>query len=111
MPYDEVLQSMRRCRISLPILNPGAIIEAVFMGVPSVIWEHGGFFNLLGKMLSLTVEHNAPPERVTEVVEILMHDKKRYHEVVYTMQDYFVSHTFSGAIKYFDFMCESIGLS
>jgi hypothetical protein len=111
MPYNEVLESMRRCRISLPILNPGAIIEASFMGVPSVFWEHGGFFNSLGQALGIGIEHDAPPERFTEVAELLMNDKKRYHEIVYTMQDYFVSHTFSGAIKYFNLMCDSIGLS
>jgi hypothetical protein len=110
MPYNEVLESMRRCKISLPILNPGAIIEAAFMGVPSVFWARGGFFNPLAEMLGMSIEHEAPPERVTEVVELLMNDKKKYYEVVYTSQDYFSSHTYSGAIKYFNFMCENIGL-
>lgn len=110
MPYDKVLEAVSRCRISLPILNPGAIIEATFMGVPSIFWEHGGFYNPLAQMLSISIEHEAPPERFTEVAELLMYNKKKYFEVVYTMQDYFVSHTFSGAMKYFNFMCESIGI-
>lgn len=110
MPYDEVLKAMRRSRISLPILNPGAIIEATFMGVPSVFWEHGGFFNSLGRALGVNIEHDAPPERFTEVAELLMTNKKKYYEVVYTMQDFFVAHTFEGSLKYFNFMCENIGL-
>ena len=110
MPYDKVLEAMSRCRISLPIFNPGAIIEASFMGLPSVFWERGGFFNPLGRMLGLSIEEGSDPERFTEVAEILMNDKKRYHEAVYTMQDYFSAHTFAGALKYFNLMCQTIGL-
>jgi hypothetical protein len=111
MPYNQVLEAMRRCRISLPILNPGAIIEAAFMGVPSVFWAHGGFYNPLADMLNVTIEHDAPPERFTEVVELLMNNKKKYYEVVYTIQDYFSNHTFTGAMKYFNLMAETIGLA
>ncbi len=110
MPYNEVLEAMSRCRISLPVLNPGAIIEAVFMGVPSIFWEHGGFFNPLGDMLNITIGHNAPPERFTEVAELMMTNEKKYREIVYTMQDYFIGHTYKGAMKYFNLMCETIGL-
>lgn len=80
------------------------------MGLPSIFWEHGGFFNPLGDALGISIEHDAPPERFTEVANMLMSDKKRYHEAVYIIQDYFVAHTFDGAIKYFNLMCESIGL-
>jgi hypothetical protein len=111
VPYDHILESMKRSRISLPILNPGCIIEAAFMGLPSVFWEHGGFFNALGKSLNLSIPHGAPPECFTDVAETLMNNKKKYFESVYTIQDYFVAHTFKGALKYFNFMCESIGLS
>ncbi len=110
IPYDQVLEAMGRSRISLPILNPGAIIEASFMGVPSVFWEHGGFYNPLARALNIHIEHDAPPERFTEVAELLMNDKKKHAEVVYTTQDYFSAHTFTGAMKYFNLMAETIGL-
>ncbi len=110
MPYDQVLEAMGRSRISLPILNPGAIIEAAFQGVPSIFWEHGGFFNPLAQMLNMGIEHDAPPERFLEVADLLMNNKKKYHEVTYATQEYFSAHTFAGAMKYFNLMCETIGL-
>lgn len=111
MPYDEVLAALDRCRISLPILNPGCIIEAAFRGVPSVFWEHGGFFNPLAQSLNMLIEHDAPPERFTEVVETLMTNKKKHAEVTYASQEYFSAHTFEGSLRYFDLFCETVGLT
>jgi hypothetical protein len=106
--YDKVLESLSKSKLSLPILNPGCIIEAAFQGVPSVFWGHGGFFNNLSDSMNLTIQHDAPPERFTEVVDLMMNNKKKYTETVLATQDYFVSHTYTGALKYFNFMIENI---
>jgi hypothetical protein len=110
-PYNQVVSSLEKSRISLPILNPGCVIEAACYGVPSVMWDHGGFFNTLSQQLNLNIPHDASPERFTEVAELLMNDRKVYMETVYAMQDYFSAHTFSGAIKYFNLMTSTIGLT
>lgn len=107
-PYDKIIESMSRSRISLPVLNPGCIIEAAFQGVPSIFWAHGGFYNPLAEMLNISIEHNAPPERFTEVAELLMNNKKKYFEVVYASQEYFSAHTYANSLKYFNLMIESI---
>ena len=111
IPYYRVLSSLAISKISLPILNPGCIIEAASMGVPSIFWEHGGFFNPLAVSLNMLIEHDAPPERFTEVTEMLMNSKKKYYETTYALQDYFVSHTYAGAMKYFNLFCEEVGLT
>ena len=107
-PYNEILDSMRRSKLSLPILNPGAIIEATFQGIPSIFWEHGGFYNPLPQSLDILIEHNAQPERFIEVMEIMLHNKKRYHEVLYTSQDYFSCYTYENSLKYFNLMVKEI---
>ena len=107
-PYDQVIQAIQRSRISLPILNPGCIIEAACQGVPSVMWEHGGFFNPLAQQLNLNIEHDAPPERFAEVANLLMTNEKVYRESVMAMQDYFIAHTYQGSLRYFNLMMEMI---
>jgi hypothetical protein len=107
-PYNEVLDSMRRSKISLPILNPGAIIEATFQGIPSIFWEQGGFYNPLAESLDILIKNNAEPERFIEVMEQMLNNKKKYHEVLYASQDYFSCHTYKSAIKYFNLMVESV---
>lgn len=109
-PYNKVIDSLKVSRLSLPILNPGCIIEAACHGVPSVMWDHGGFFNPLSQQLGINISHDASPERFTEVSEQLMNDKKTYHETVFHMQDCFSSHTFSGAIRHFHLMASTVGL-
>lgn len=108
MTYDKVLESMRRCKINVPFLNPGCIIEAAFQGLPSIFWAHGGFYNPLAEMMNISVEHDAPPERFLEVFDLLMTNKKKYHEVVMLTQEYFSAHTYANAMKYFDLMVDSI---
>ena len=106
--YNKVIESIRRSKLSIPILNPGCIIEAAMNGVPSIFWEHGGFFNPLGQSLSITIPHDGTPERFTEVAEMLMSNKKKYCEVVRTCQDYFSGHTYEGAMRYWEMMIEEI---
>lgn len=108
IPYDQVLDYMRQSKLSLPILNPGCMIEATFIGLPSIFWEHGGFFNPLGDSLGITIGSYAEPERFTEVANMLMTDRKKYMEVVRTMQHYFSYHTYEGSLGYFNLMVASI---
>ena len=108
LPYNEVLESMKRCKINLPILNPGAIIEATFQGIPSIFWEHGGFYNPLAENLGVLIQHHAEPERFIEVINMTMKDKKTYHEILLTSQDYFSCHLYHNAIKYFNLMVNQI---
>ena len=107
-PYNEVLESMKNSRISVPILNPGCIIEAAFQGVPSIFWGHSGFYNPLASSLDILIEHDAPPGRFTEVAESIMYNKKRHAEVVIATQDYFSCHLYDRAMKYFNLMVEEI---
>lgn len=109
-PYNKVIDSLKVSRISMPILNPGCIIEAACHGVPSIMWEHGGFYNPLAQQLGLQIEHDAPPERFTQVADLLIVNKKVHAEAVYGMQDYFCAHTYTGSLKYFNLMAETIGL-
>jgi hypothetical protein len=95
-------------KISLPILNPGAIIEATFQGIPSIFWEHGGFYNPLAQSLDILIEHNAEPKRFEDMMELMLKDEKKYHEVLYTSQDYFSCYRYDRAIKYFDLMIKEI---
>jgi len=106
--YNKVIGSIMRCRMSLPILNPGAIIETTLQGVPPVFWEHGGFFNDIGRELDINIPHDAPSERFTYVAERLMNDRKTHAEVVLTLQAYFSCHVYENAIKYFDHMVKEI---
>jgi hypothetical protein len=107
-PYNKVMEAMSRCKLSCPIMNPGCIIEATFQGLASIFWEHGGFFNPLGQSLDIMVQHDAPPERFTELAERMMNDKKKYREVVQISQDYFSPHLYKNALKYFNTMIEEI---
>ena len=109
-PYNSVIDSLSRSKISMPILNPGCVIEAACMGVPSIMWEHGGFFNSLSKDLNILLEHDAEPERLLFLVDYLMTSRKNYMEIVRTLQDYFSGHTFKGSLYYFNLMAQEIEL-
>jgi hypothetical protein len=108
LPYDQVMDAVRRCKISLPILNPGMIIETALEGVPSIFWEHGGFYNELARQLDILIESDAPPERLLAIIELLLTNKKKYKEVVIASKDYFSPYTFEGSLKYFNLMLENI---
>lgn len=109
VPFNYVMNALNtQCKLSVPILNPGAIIEAAFCGVPSIFWSHGGFYNPLSEMLDLAIGHNAEPKQFTEIAELLMNDRKRYIEATLIIQQYFTPHLQNQAIKYFDLMVETI---
>lgn len=108
IPYNSILVSLSKCKLSLPILNPGCIIESTFQGVPSIFWEHGGFFNDLGSMLDILIPHNASPEQFLEMFNLLMNNKKKYQEVVKGSQDFFLPYTYRGSLGYFNLMLEHI---
>ena len=107
-PYNHVMDSISRCKLSLPILNPGCIIEAAFMGTPSIFWEEGGFYNPLAKMLNVLIEEDALVETFINVFKSIMNNKKKYFEVTYVTQDYFSYHLYENALKYFNLMIETI---
>jgi len=107
-PYNDFMDALGRCKLSVPVLNPGCIIEACFKGVPSVFWGEGGFFNPLAENLDVLIPDGAPPERAEEVISLLLHNKKKYHEVLAATQDYFTCHTYSNAMRYFNMALEHI---
>lgn len=107
-PYNEVIDSMSRCKLSLPILNPGCIIEAAFMGTPSIFWEEGGFYNPLARNLGVLIEKGSPPERFLEIANEMMFNRKRHWEVTKLTQEYFSCHLYDNAIQYFNQMIEMI---
>lgn len=107
-PYNEVMATMGNCKLSLPVLNPGCIIEAAFMGTPSIFWEEGGFYNPLARNMGIQIEYGAPVERFVSIVNRMVSDKKLHFEVTRMTQDYFSSHLYGNAIKYFNSMVEAI---
>ena len=107
-PYNEVFQSMGNSKLSLPVLNPGCVIEAAFAGCPSIFWEEGGFYNPLARNMGVLIENNAEPEVFTEIATEMMTNKKRHWEVTRVTQDYFSCHKYDVAMKYFDMMIETI---
>lgn len=107
-PYNEVMDSMGNSKLSLPILNPGCIIEAAFMGTPSIFWEHGGFYNPLAKSMNVLIPHGGNPEVFIEISNEMMRNKKRHWEVTRMTQDYFSYHLYKNAIEYFNAMIEEI---
>ena len=107
-PYNEVFQSMKECKLSLPILNPGCIIEAAFAGTPSIFWECGGFYNPLAKNMGVLIPENAEPEQFIDITNEMMNNRKRHWEVTRVTQDYFSHHLYDIAIQYFNMMIETI---
>lgn len=107
-PFDQVMKHMGDSKLSLPILNPGCIIEAAFAGTPSIFWENGGFYNPLAQNMGVSIPHDAEPEVFTDIAERMMSDKKLHWEVTRITQDYFSYHLYSVAIEYFNMMIETI---
>ena len=107
LPYAYVKEIISKCKISVPLNGPSCIIDVIAQGVPYVAWEDGSFFTHIAKDLGISIaKEDETPERIGEVIDILMTDEKVYTEYVYALQDMLKDHTEENAMGHFNHAVE-----
>jgi len=108
MSYDKLREVLKVCRLVVSINIPGSVFDAAFMGVPTLEWERGGFFNSIGKKHGVLIEDGAPPERVLEVIKSLLENEILYGNYVADIQKEIECNTNASSLEYFNSMIKEI---
>lgn len=109
IPYNQVVDIISKCKVSLPLNSPSCIIDVIAQGVPYLAWERGSFFTDIAKSLGVSISPDEETEeRIGEVIDTLMTDKKIYTEYVLALQDLMSDHTEEKAIKCFNRAVETL---
>jgi len=112
VPYDEIKRLVRECKLCIPVMGPSNLMDAAFAGVPSVMWERGGFFVEVARRngLLIEMEDSESPERIGYVIKTLLTDQEVYNNYLADIQSLLSCHLYGEAIKYFNKMVEKLGL-
>ena len=108
LTYDKLREVLKDCRLVVSINIPGSVFDAAFMGVPTLEWERGGFFNSIGKKHGVLIEDGATPERVLEVIKSLLENETLYSSYVADIQKEIMCNTNTSSLGYFNRMIKEI---
>lgn len=111
IPYNQVRDIISSCKVSFPFNSPACAIDSTALGVPSLTWERGSFFSDVADNLGLRIgKEEETPERIKEVIKILMTDRKKYTQFVLDMQKKMEDHTEEKAMEHFNLGMERLGV-
>lgn len=86
VPYYEIRNLLGKCKLVVAVNVPGSVHDAAMLGVPTLEWERGGFYNYIARKHNVLIENGASAERINEVVNKYMYDEKFYADYVKDIQ-------------------------
>lgn len=107
LPYNRVRDIIYMCDINVPIFAPSSILDATFEGVPTVIFECGGFFASIAEMHDLLVKRTSTPAEMRTIMNTLLYDFEKRTKYVADLQELLVDHTHYRFIKHFNHICKA----
>jgi hypothetical protein len=108
LPYHKLKEVLEQCKLVVAINIPGSVLDAAFLGVPTLEWEEGGFYNHVGRKHGVLIEQGASTERIKEVISLFLEDEELYNNYVKDMQNELKNNLNSVSIKYFNEMVSTI---
>lgn len=108
VPYCELRKLLSECKLVVAINIPGSVHDAAVLGVPTLEWEDGGFFNSVGRKYDVLLERGAGPERISEVVGRYLYDREFYTNYVRDIQHELRFNTDGASLQHFNTIVESI---
>ena len=89
-PWNLILDLLeRRIRLNFPLLNPSNLIDSAMKGVPTILWENGGFewVREIADVSDWKLNYGDPPERIAEVLEMILRYRDIYERLLFMQQD------------------------
>lgn len=100
-PYYKIREIISNCKFIMAVNLPGSVLDAAFLGVPTLEWSRGGFFNHIGNKYNVTIEEGATVERIQGVVGRYLYDEGFYTSYVKDIQNELKFNTNSSSLSYF----------
>ena len=109
LPYCEVVELVKKCKLVVPINLPSCIIDALVCGVAPLTWANGSWDSYSGVAETYGVKIKAAPERkdIQKVFDRLLNDRETYINYVRGLQDLFKHHTDEESLNKFNLIIES----
>jgi len=108
IPYYRVRELLSACRLVMAVNIPGSVLDATSLGVPTLEWEVGGFFNHIGRKHNVLIEKDATVERIQEVVNKFLYNKDFYCGYVKDIQEELKFNTNSYSLECFNNIVKKI---
>lgn len=108
VPYYKIREILSECKLVVAVNIPGSVFDAAFLGVPTLEWEVGGFFNDVGRKHDVLLEEGCHSDRIKEVILNFLTDESLYCSYVRDIQDKIKDNTNSSAIKHFNRIVKEI---
>jgi hypothetical protein len=108
LPYCDVRDIERKCKISVPINLPSCILDATFDGVATIVWEKGGFFQDIAESNGLLVRADEGIDGFKRVFSILSSDRQVYTKFVKDLQYKLRDHTDEMVLQHFNRIVSAI---
>lgn len=101
VPYYRIRELLSECKLVMAVNLPGSVLDAAFLGVPTLEWAKGGFFNHIGDKYGVTIEEGASAERIREIVNKYLYDEEFYCSYVEDVQNELKFNTNANALACF----------
>lgn len=94
IPYNQVWDMIRTAKVNVPLIGQSCTLDATFCGVPTLMWEQGGFFTKIAKNNDLLVLKTDDEKIIKEKLDILIKDKIRTLKYLKDLQEYLSDHLY-----------------
>jgi hypothetical protein len=108
VPYFRIRELLSDCKVVVAANIPGSVLDAAMLGVPTLEWEVGGFFNDVGKKYGVLIERGARAERISKVLNKYINDREFYTNYVKDIQYKLRFNVNDIALSYFDTLVNTI---
>lgn len=109
LPYFQLRELIQKCKLSLPINQLSSVIDCMAEGVPSLIWENGGYFHEAARKVDLLIKKDASKNEIKDIIFTLLNDELAYNSLVYSLQDYLKDHLYKNTLEHWKYMFKKIG--